>query len=96
LRRGMSQLGDAGLLRVIAFGLRSWPVLIGGALYVFSLLTWTLCLRQLDLGVAYPVYIGGQFLLVLLGSVFVLKEGIDARRMLGVLCIFAGILLAGV
>lgn len=94
LRHGMSGLGrDGGIRGLIHHTLRTPSVLLGGILYVVSMITWLAALRHLPLGLAYPVYLGGSFALVLLGSVFMLKESLSLQRLIGVLSILVGILL---
>ena len=94
LRHGMARLGHGGLSSVIRHAVTTTWVLAGGLLYAVSMVTWLAALRDLQLGLAYPVYFGGSFSLVLLGSVFLLEEEISPRRIVGVMAIFGGILLA--
>ena len=94
LRRGMADLGPAGPKDLIRHILRSPWVIGGGLLFGVSMLTWLATLSEMRLGLVYPVYVGGSFALVLLGSVFLLGEELTLQRFLGVLAIFGGILLA--
>ena len=94
LRHGMSTLGHGGLWAVMRHAMTTPSVLLGGLLYALSMVSWLAALRDLQLGLAYPAYFGGSFALVLLGSVFLLEEEISPRRIVGVMAIFGGILLA--
>jgi len=94
LRHGMSRLGHGGLWAVLRHALTTPWVMLGGLLYAISMVSWLAALRDLKLGLAYPVYFGGSFALVLLGSVFLLGERLSPLRLLGVLAIFCGIVLA--
>ena len=94
LRHGMSSLGRGGLVAVLRHALSTPWVVLGGFLYAVSMVSWLATLRDMQLGLAYPVYFGGSFALVLLGSVFLLGEELTMRRFLGIVAIFGGILMA--
>jgi len=94
LRYGMARLGRGGFVAVIRHAIKTPWVLMGGFLYAISMVAWLATLRDMQLGLAYPVYFGGSFALVLLGSVFLLGEELTWQRLVGVAAIFAGILLA--
>lgn len=72
------------------------PMLYGGlAAYGLSAVLWLLVLRRLPLTQAYPL-VSLNFVLVLLGSAWLLHERATWTMGLGVLCIFAGLMLFAV
>ena len=94
LRHGMSGLQGSGLRALVLHALRQRSIYLGGVLYAISMVTWLGALRDLPLGLAYPVYFGGSFAMVLLGAAFLLGEDVTPRRFVGVLAIFAGITIS--
>ena len=54
---------------------------------------WLYVVTKLPLTVAFPVYIGVTFAMVLLGSWVFLAEALSVAKLLAVLLIFAGIVL---
>lgn len=94
LRWGMAAMGpDRGVLALVLFALRTPAVCLGGLLYVISMVAWLATLRSLDLGLAYPVYMGGTFAAVLTSSVVILGERFSARRVIGVTVIVVGMVM---
>ncbi len=77
-------------------GLLSWEFLqqlaLSVTVYCLAIVAWILALRSVKLSIAYPVtslnYVG-----ILLGSYYFFNEVITLTRILGVLTIFAGVLL---
>lgn len=62
--------------------------------YVFSLLSsvaWFFVAEKHPVSVAFPVYVGGLFVIVTVGSALLLKESISAQHLVGLLLIFAGV-----
>lgn len=80
------------LERLLAFA--SDPLLLSGYLsaLVASFL-WLFVVAKLPLAVAFPIYIGATFLLVLLGSHFILNESLGGAKIIAALLILAGIAL---
>ncbi len=94
LRRGMSDAAGApGMAAVVRRAVRSPFVLAGGLLYAISMVTWLLSLRSTPVSRAYPLYVGGSFLLVLFGAYILLGERFSWRRLAGTVAILAGIVL---
>ena len=85
--------GSEGLVhRLLAF--ISDPVLLSG--YVAALgasFLWLFVVAKLPLAVAFPVYIGTTFVMVLLGSHLILGESLTWTKIMASLLIIAGILL---
>ncbi|MBD2679981.1 MULTISPECIES: multidrug efflux SMR transporter [Nostoc] len=77
-------------------GLLNWEFLqklaLSVSVYCLGVVTWILALRSVKLSIAYPVtslnYVG-----IFLGSYYFFNEVITLTRILGVLTIFAGVLL---
>ncbi|MDZ8106956.1 MAG: EamA family transporter [Nostoc sp. DedQUE12a] len=77
-------------------GLLNWEFLqqlaLSVTVYCLAIVTWIFALRTVKLSIAYPVtslnYVG-----ILLGSSYFFNEVITVTRILGVLTIFAGVLL---
>jgi multidrug transporter EmrE-like cation transporter len=70
------------------------PVIIsayGAAL--FASFAWLYVVTKLPLTVAFPVYIGVTFAMVLLGGWFFLSETLTATKLVAVLLILGGIVL---
>lgn len=70
------------------------PIIVSA--YVAALLAsfvWLYVITKLPLVVAFPVYIGVTFVLVVIGGWFFLSESISATRILSVLLILAGIII---
>lgn len=70
------------------------PVILSayGAALVASF-AWLFVVTKLPLTVAFPVYIGVTFAMVLLGGWFFLSETLTATKLVAVLLIFGGIVL---
>jgi multidrug transporter EmrE-like cation transporter len=94
LRVGLRDVSRPGLTGIIVHSLRTWTVWLGGLLYAGSTVLWLIVLEHVDLGLAYPVYIGGSFALVYLCSFAFLKERFDWPSMCGAVLVFAGIVIA--
>lgn len=70
------------------------PVIVSA--YVAALLAsfvWLYVITKLPLVVAFPVYIGVTFVLVVIGGWFFLSESITAMRLVSVFLILSGIII---
>ena len=76
------------------FNFLSDPVILSayGAALIASF-AWLYVVTKLPLTVAFPVYIGVTFAMVLLGGWFFLSEALTATKLVAVLLIFGGIVL---
>jgi multidrug transporter EmrE-like cation transporter len=54
---------------------------------------WLYVITKLPLAVAFPIYIGFTFALVMLGGVIFLAEALTATKIIAVILIFSGIIL---
>ena len=68
-------------------------ILSGYAAAFIASFAWLYVVTKLPLTVAFPIYIGITFAMVLLGGWFFLSETLTATKLLAVLLIFAGIIL---
>jgi multidrug transporter EmrE-like cation transporter len=76
------------------FKFLSDPVILsayGAAL--FASFAWLYVVTKLPLTVAFPVYIGVTFAMVLLGGWFFLSEALTTTKLVAILLIFGGIVL---
>lgn len=70
------------------------PVIISAyAAALIASFAWLYVVTKLPLTVAFPVYIGVTFAMVLLGGWFFLSEMLTATKLIAVLLIFSGIVL---
>lgn len=70
------------------------PLILSGLLSAFiAAVLWMLAMTKMRLGVAYP-FIGLNFVLIFLLSMYLLKEPFSVYRLVGVLMIVAGIIVA--
>ena len=63
-------------------------------LFAGNIAFYGLLLQKLNLSVAYPAFIGGTFVIVMLISFFFLREHLNLVQITGIALIFIGILLA--
>jgi len=68
------------------------PLMMGLALYGFSMLFWLKTLSQIELSVAFP-FLSLNFLGILLAARFHLGERMGASRLLGATLVLAGVVL---
>ena len=70
------------------------PVIVSAyAAALLASFVWLYVVTKLPLVVAFPVYIGVTFVLVIIGGWFFLSEAISATRIVSVLLILAGIII---
>lgn len=82
------------LLESSGFSLQfSWILVIGMCLYVASFLTSMLVMKGMDLSLYYPLSAGLIYIVVCILSVVVLKEKIAISQLVGMVIIFAGIIV---
>jgi len=93
-KKGVLKLGELsvslpGVIHIIQNG---W-ILLGGALFVISFLTWLFILSKMQLNIAYPIIIGIEAVLVALISWFLFHEYLSWLQILGIACVIIGIIL---
>jgi multidrug transporter EmrE-like cation transporter len=70
------------------------PVVLSAyAAALFASLAWLFVVTKLPLTVAFPIYIGVTFAMVLVGGCIFLSESISVVKLIAVLLIFGGIVL---
>jgi multidrug transporter EmrE-like cation transporter len=84
---------NSGMLQHLTRFLSDPLVLSAYAAALFASLAWLYVVTKLPLTVAFPVYIGVTFAMVLVGGCFFLSESISAAKLIAVLLIFGGIVL---
>ncbi len=76
------------------FKLLGDPVILSAyAAALFASFAWLYVVTKLPLTVAFPIYIGVTFAMVLLGGWFFLSEALTPVKLVAVLLIFGGIVL---
>jgi multidrug transporter EmrE-like cation transporter len=70
------------------------PIILSGYIAaLFASFAWLYIVAKLPLTVAFPVYIGVTFAMVILGGWSLLGEELSGTKLIAVLLIFSGILL---
>ncbi|OGJ46957.1 hypothetical protein A2272_00505 [Candidatus Peregrinibacteria bacterium RIFOXYA12_FULL_33_12] len=72
---------------------KNYILIIGLALFAFNVIFYILALSKINLSIAYPVMVGGGFLLISLTSFLYLKESISLLQIIGIIMVFSGIIL---
>ncbi len=67
--------------------------LLGFALYALSFLTWLVALTRWEVVVAFPAFAGVGYACIVLGAYFFLGESLSPIRLVGIVVIFAGMIL---
>jgi len=89
----VDQLTGAGFLQHLIRFISDPLILSAYAAALFASFAWLYVVTKLPLTVAFPVYIGVTFAMVLLGGWFFLSETLTATKFIAVLLIFSGIVL---
>ncbi len=70
------------------------PQIVGGiVLYVASLVMWLAVLSLMDISKAYPLFVGGSFLIVMIAGATLLDEHIRLIRIIAALLALAGVII---
>lgn len=98
LRAGVDRAGGFGTpstsLVIAFFNLTKQPFFdIGIIMYGLATLVWIKILSNEPLSVAYPILVSITFTLVTLGAVLIFHETISTHKILGLLVIFAGLVI---
>ena len=83
----VSQLTISGATLQLSLSLTT---ILGLGLYVASFLMWVVILQNMNLNYIYPVVLGISYILIMLGSHFILKEPFAAKQLVG-----SGVILVG-
>lgn len=65
----------------------------GASLYILSFLAWMMILARSPLTIAYPIAVGLTMMLSTASAIFFLDESLSLTAALGMLLVFAGIVL---
>lgn len=80
----------------IEFFQKNAHLLFGLVLFALNVIFYFVALKKLPLSVAYPVMVGGTFLIVNLAAVFGLGEYLSWQHLLGYALILAGVTLVSI
>lgn len=70
------------------------PVILSAyAAALFASFAWLYVIVKLPLSIAFPIYVGITFAMVVIGGWFFLSETINFTKIIAILCIFIGIVL---
>ena len=89
----VDQLPSMGFLQHLIKFISDPVILSAYAAALFASFAWLYVVTKLPLTVAFPVYIGVTFAMVLLGGWFFLSETLTATKLIAVSLIFSGIVL---
>lgn len=87
------ELSSASFLQQLIKFLSDPVILSAYAAALIASFAWLYVVTKLPLTVAFPIYIGVTFAMVLLGGWFFLSETLTATKLIAVLLIFSGIVL---
>jgi len=91
-----SEVSQSQELRAFAYLLKFLmdPVILSGyAAALFASFAWLFVITKLPLTIAFPVYIGITFGMVIIGGWYFLSEPVSITRIIAILLIFSGIIL---
>lgn len=71
----------------------SYATLIGLFLYIFSFLLWMIIIQRFNLSYIQPIATGLSYVLIILVSVFILRESISALQWMGLVFVLVGVVL---
>lgn len=89
----LGKIEDSGFVQHLLKFLTDPVILSAYTAALIASFAWLYVVTKLPLVVAFPVYIGVTFAMVLLGGWFFLSETLTATKLVAVLLIFAGIIL---
>lgn len=91
---GATSVGHVSLVSTAIHALRSGLVWAGMVSYVAAMGFWLAVLGRAEIGLVYPVFVGGATVVVLAVSIVALREPLEPRRLAGAVLMIAGIFLA--
>jgi multidrug transporter EmrE-like cation transporter len=99
LKLGMNQVGAVGSKPFMQFALSALCnpfVILGLAGYVSSVAGYIIVLSKTNLSVAYPILMSSGYALVVLISLLWLREPFTPLKWVGIVAIFAGVVLISI
>lgn len=91
--KGEDQLHATTIFQHVLAYLGDPLVLSAYAAALFASFAWLYVITKLPLTVAFPIYIGSTFVLVMLGGWWFLSETLNSLKVIAILLIMAGIVL---
>lgn len=76
--------------------LKNYVLFIGLFLFALNVVFYTFALSKINLSTAYPIMVGGGFLIISLVSFFYLHESISTLQIIGMVLVFTGISLISI
>ncbi|NVO01644.1 MAG: multidrug efflux SMR transporter [Bacteroidetes bacterium] len=73
-----------------------WPSVLVVVGYALTLFFFSLCIRQINLGVAYAIWAGVGIVLVVFSNLIIFKQTIDLPAIIGVILILAGVIVINI
>lgn len=97
LKKGMNKVGHVSLLhdnlpRTLFKMFTNFSVVLGGFVYVASLVLWLFVLSKIDVSYAYPI-VSINYVFVALFSSFFFKENVSKLRWVSIMIICFGVVL---
>lgn len=91
------KLGSGNLKAIQEFGLiqgilKNGLLLVGLFLFALNVVFYSIALSKLPLSSAYPLMVGGGFLIITLFSILYLKEPVQLVQIFGIVLLFAGVI----
>jgi drug/metabolite transporter (DMT)-like permease len=91
---GLLLIKTGGSDGVLLAGIRlNWKIFLGLAIYFAGFCTYLFLVQRYDLSYVFPLVIGMNYVAVVLAAAFVLREQVAPTQWLGIVAVFAGILL---
>jgi multidrug transporter EmrE-like cation transporter len=95
LKIGAMRLGDLQAPGLIGRLASDYYLLAGLLLFALNVVFYLAALVRLNLSVAYPIMVAGGMVIVVLVSVFILREVVTPLQALGLALLVLGIVLVG-
>lgn len=91
---GGLNLGGSHLARSLFHLFTNPGIVVGLALYLVGFVLWAKVLSIVDISTAYPIFISLAFIIVVLGSRIFFNESLGLIKVLGIVIIALGIIVA--
>ncbi len=73
-----------------------WPSLIVVVGYAFTLFFFSICIKYLNLGIAYAIWAGVGIVLVVISSLVIFKQHLDTPAIIGIILIILGVVIINI
>ncbi|MBI2410429.1 MAG: hypothetical protein HYV32_00840 [Candidatus Kerfeldbacteria bacterium] len=81
---------EVGMIEAV---MKNYVLILGLILFALNVIFYSVALSKLPLSLAYPLMVGGGFLIITLFSTFYLKETLSGVQLSGILLLLSGIIL---